>query len=230
MLEAVVQLERELTAVWRQVGALAAEPVAAVARLRIAVEAATLTMSTLRYRVLDDATGLTIALQEAGVRARAAIVRLLLANLAEAEHELAADAPPLVPPFERVADFAAYVLDRLGRASAGWVRERSALALVADHAGQNTCEALYRVALNNAEYAFVAIGKDPVVARFLIAGSQVSSSRCRLGCRTLALVFESAGALVTQESTQPTRARADTPPARRVAVGAGPNPSTETSR
>ena len=226
-----MQLERELTAVWRQVGALAAGPdAAAIARVRLAVEAAALTMSTLRYRVLDDATGLTVALQEAGVRARAAIVRLQLANLAEAEHELATDAPPLVPPFERVADFATYVTDRLGRASAGWVRERSALALVADHAGQTTREALYRVALNNAEYAFVAIGKDPVVARFLTAGSQVSSSRCRLGCRTLALVFESAVAPVTQGSTQPTRARADTPPARRIAVGTGPKPSTETSR
>ena len=225
-----MQLERELTAVWRQVGALAAEPEAAVARLRIAVESAELTMSTLRYRVLDEATGLTVALQEAGVRARAAIVRLQLAELAEAEHELATDAPPLLPPFDRVADFATYVLDRLGRASAGWVRERSALALVADDAGQTASVALYRVALHNAEYAFVAIGKDPVVARFLIAGSQVSSSRCRLGCRTLALVFESAVAPVTQQSTQPTRARADTPPARRIAVGAGPKPSTETSR
>lgn len=188
VLEAVVQLDRELTKILEHVDLLrvspAQETINSLVRLRPAVVSA---MREVHERVLASADDTPIECVERGLRARAAIVMVQLDELRAVERETET---PLVNGgrFRSAPELGRYLTDRLGRVNANLLRERRELDATATDLRMR--EALYHIAVDNAEHGYFALGRDRDVEEFLRAGASSGSKRFRIACGTIAAALE----------------------------------------
>lgn len=216
VLEAVVQLDRELAKILGHVDLLCVSPaqetVESLARLRPSVVSA---MREVRERVLASADDTPIECVERALRARAAIVMVQLDELRTAESETETT---LVGGgrFRSALELGRYLTDRLERVNANLLRERRELETKATDL--RTSEALYHVAVDNAEHGYFALGKDRDIAEFLRAGANSGSKRFRIACGTIAAALEvviipdlSRLVAVRTENAQPRAASVDRP-------------------
>lgn len=185
-LTAVVQLDQALTRVLAHVDLLRECPfplvVASVGRsMSVAVAA----MAAVREQVLDDGDEATIEEVERVLRTRAAVVMVQLDELRAAEPEC--DASSVTGRIRSVGDLDRALVERIGRINACLARVRREID--ASGPGRIHQQALYRVALGNAEYGYAALGTDPDVRAFLRVGAASGSRRFRLACRMITCVL-----------------------------------------
>jgi hypothetical protein len=118
--------------------------------------------------------------REAALLLRGAVVDAELTQLQRLEH----DAPPqmFTERFTCVHEATSYVRNLIGRINVLLVRERARGRLVPQYA-------LYRLALENAEWAFSIIGADPDLRTFLCGGAHARSPRIRTACHVVGVLL-----------------------------------------
>jgi hypothetical protein len=191
VLEAVGQLDQELTRLTRQAAALAAplaapDHVSTIANLRRALERATRAMNSMRERVLDSATELTVDRFESAFRARTIVLQIQLQTLKLVEPQVAHRLWPSTGRFQSVDDVSVFLLDKIGRLNAGWSEARRLLK-------NGDAEPDYRAliaAVATAEHELIAVGKNSDLISFLAAGASLTSEDFRTACRVIAALLD----------------------------------------
>lgn len=117
---------------------------------------------------------------EAALRVRSALIAQQLTELAMAERELLLG--PMKVDVRHAADVSAFVHRAVGRANAEYVTERRRRIGLDEH------EELR--AIVDAEAAINAIGREPAVVSFLVAGANVDAERYRMACKTLVALLD----------------------------------------
>lgn len=185
VLDTAGRLDREL-AVVRGFADQLAELLREDARAAFLSGALNAAMSTLRLlrRCMVDSIGtlqdVSIEVQEAALRARMNIVVRAVYFLHRGERDVPASA--LGGRFRSVSDVTTHLADHVSRILSQWLEQRAAGAQV-DEASRR---ALRYAALDEAEVAFEALGRDPELSRFLRAGSESASELFRLSCLEIA--------------------------------------------
>lgn len=189
MLEAAVQLDRELAKVLGHVDLLRVSPSAETIDSLVALRPTVISaMREVRERALAIADELALDRAERTLRARAEIVLLQLEELYATESEVDPESLENAGTFRSARDLGRYVDERLARVNANLQRERRELDATASD--DRLRDALYYVAVDNAEYGYVAIGKERDVGEFLRAGVASRSKRYRIACGTIAVALD----------------------------------------
>ncbi len=189
VLEAVVQLDRTLTHLLGHVDLLRDVPIPVVIEsiTRFAT-AAVAAMRDVREQLVARSDDVLIESVERALHTRARVVMMGLDELHATEHEVADISFVNTGRFRSVAELSRALTERIGRINASLARKRRDLRGIAvDDRGSR---ALYHVALDNAEFGYAVLGKDPDVAAILHVGASTRSKRFRIACRTLAWALD----------------------------------------
>ena len=190
VLEAVAELDRKLAAVALQSDVLAASlGTDLTAGLRGSFHQVQTSMRSLRAHVVDSAAALTAEWHESALRARTALVLVQLAELKASEHEVAREERLHAGRFQGLRDVDTFLLDRIGRVNATWVKQRRAVNAWTGSVDAVARHAHHTAVLNTAEHAFAVIGDDVDLVSFLHAGAAVRSDRFRTACWVLAMLL-----------------------------------------
>jgi hypothetical protein len=191
VLEAVGQLDQELTRLTRHAAALAGplsprDRASTVTSLRAALDRANDAIRSMRDRVLEGATELTVERFESAFRARTIVVQIQLQALKHAEPEVAHRLWPAPGRFQSVDALSSFLLDRIGRLNATWSEERRELKSRGDNAEYRALIA----AVVTAERALIAIGTDSDLISFLAVGASLTCEEFRVACRVIAALLD----------------------------------------
>jgi len=191
VLEAVGQLDHELVRLTRQAAVLTGplaprDHVATIANLRRALDRANHAMRSMRERVLDSATELTVDRFESAFRARTLVLQIQLQTLKILEQEVAHRLWPSSGRFQSVDDVSVFLLAQIGRLNAGWSEARR---LLTGKASEPDHRALI-AAVETAERDLIAIGKDHDMISFVAAGASLTCEDFRTACRVIAALLD----------------------------------------
>jgi hypothetical protein len=166
VLEALAELERELSSAWCSV-----ENHEPTAQLRSFVVLTGIKIRILRDRALTQVEPSDVLdANELALRARTNVILVHLAILRELDREAPLAAWMFAGRLANVDAISTFVLAQVGRINASWFRDR--------------------VALGNADLAYAMIGRDPDLAYFLRSGAARRSEPIRTACRAIAAVVE----------------------------------------
>jgi hypothetical protein len=207
VLEAVGQLDHELVRLTRQAAVLAGplaprDHVATVTNLRRALDRANRAMHSMRERVLDSATELTVDRFEQAFRARTIVLQIQLQTLKIVEPEVAHRMWPSGGRFQSVDDVSVFLLAQIGRLNASWSETRRSIK-------SKKVEPDFRAliaAVATAERDLIAIGKDHDLISFLAAGASLTCDDFRTACRVIAALLDIALAPLTPITERSIRA------------------------
>ena len=194
-LEVVATLDSDLTTALghaNTVGAATCAEARSLWELRRSLERSVTSTRDLREELLGVQGDASEHYKEVALRERTAAIVTRLADLALAEYEPNGD-ELYRGRFRRLVDVSTHVLDQIGTVNEACFRARVGAEGWRDD--DNSAERLsrgdaYSTALASAHDAFLAIGRDEDLSRFLRAGAAVTSEPFRTACRAIATLLD----------------------------------------